>query len=391
MENQLFIPTKIKVGFNNRKDTYTKKLAYIIYYDGKGKLRKETSWEGWRDKAIDPVETENIPHSGFVINKGILRQSDWGNGHNMVRVYDDRGFEFEITTSNLMFILMTTDCLKRGLEGKFVYAWWGTELVLLPTDCDEYRNSMGYSKLQGQKVGVKDLIAGAVYETKKQEKLIYLGRFNWFDTEGSWNWENDKAFRKAKKKFVFVNKDENVVGLPAISSLSRCVSNVPVDNYADLIDKFRGMAESSKIVSLEFGEPKELKLKKSGNTWYKYDYDDLIYFDYDNEAGEYNIYTVGIKNNDHYDMREIVFSISKLGTRFILRDGELITKVRKVLGKGSSYGWGSSRQDRWENESSRTISKEITLQEFTKMKFPALYVTLEDGNKYLLRDKIKLI
>jgi hypothetical protein len=391
MENQLFIPTKIKVGFNNRKDTYTKKLAYIIYYDSKGVLRKEKSWEGWRNKSIDPVETENIPHSGFVINKGILRQSDWGNGHNMVRVYDDRGFEFEITTSNLMFILMTTDCLKRGLEGEFVYAWWGKELILLPTDCDEYCNSMGYSKLQGQKVGVKDLIAGAVYETKKQEKLIYLGRFNWFDTEGSWNWENDKAIRKAKKKFVFVDKDENVVGLPAISSLSRCVSNVPIDNYADLIDKFRGMAESSKIVSLEFGEPKEPELKESGYIWSKYCYDNLIYFDYDNEAGEYNIYTVGIANNSSYDTKEIAFSISKLGTRFILRDGELITKVRKVLEKGSSYGWGSSRQERWGNESSRTISKAITLQEFTKMKFPALYVTLEDGNKYLLRDKIKLI
>lgn len=46
----IFIPKKINVGFQKRDDTYTGKLAYIIYYDETGKLRKETSWNGWRDK-----------------------------------------------------------------------------------------------------------------------------------------------------------------------------------------------------------------------------------------------------------------------------------------------------------------------------------------------------
>ncbi len=50
----IFIPTKIKVGYQERKDTYTKKLAYVIYFDEKGKLRKEASWQSWRDKKIEP-------------------------------------------------------------------------------------------------------------------------------------------------------------------------------------------------------------------------------------------------------------------------------------------------------------------------------------------------
>ena len=33
----IYIPEKIKVGYQNRNDTYTKKLAYVIYYDEKGK------------------------------------------------------------------------------------------------------------------------------------------------------------------------------------------------------------------------------------------------------------------------------------------------------------------------------------------------------------------
>ena len=56
----IYIPNKIKVGYCNRKDTYTGKLAYVIYYDENGKLRKETSWQNWRDKDIDPDDFDHI-------------------------------------------------------------------------------------------------------------------------------------------------------------------------------------------------------------------------------------------------------------------------------------------------------------------------------------------
>ncbi len=65
----MLIPKRIKVGFNARKDTYTQKLAYIIYYDEQGVLRKEGSWESWRDKNIPPGEYDNEPTEGFVLNK----------------------------------------------------------------------------------------------------------------------------------------------------------------------------------------------------------------------------------------------------------------------------------------------------------------------------------
>ena len=33
MKANIFIPKEIKVGFQERDSTYTKKLAYVIYYD----------------------------------------------------------------------------------------------------------------------------------------------------------------------------------------------------------------------------------------------------------------------------------------------------------------------------------------------------------------------
>ncbi len=58
---QLLIPSKIRVGFQNRSGTYTGKLAFVIFYDQKGVLRREPSWQSWRDKTIDPVDFDNNP------------------------------------------------------------------------------------------------------------------------------------------------------------------------------------------------------------------------------------------------------------------------------------------------------------------------------------------
>lgn len=53
MHNTLYIPKKLNVGFQKRDDTYTGLLGYVIYWDDKGKLRKEPSWNSWRHKPGD--------------------------------------------------------------------------------------------------------------------------------------------------------------------------------------------------------------------------------------------------------------------------------------------------------------------------------------------------
>lgn len=69
MKSNIYIPKRLNVGYQNREDTYTGKIAYVIYYDEKGKLRKEVSWNGWRDENIPNTEFDNVPTEGFVLNK----------------------------------------------------------------------------------------------------------------------------------------------------------------------------------------------------------------------------------------------------------------------------------------------------------------------------------
>ena len=173
---KLNVPAKLAVGFNNRTDTYSGKLAYITYFR-KDAIAKETSWQNWRDKNIEPVYTDNIPTEGFVLNKHVGGCKSWWNfRQSYCRIWDPRGFEFEITIPNLLYILETCNCLKgKGLEGKFVYSWDGQDLVLLPVDTEEYRQSVALQQATVE-IKNKDGEVGYAYRSKDDKNLYYLGK-----------------------------------------------------------------------------------------------------------------------------------------------------------------------------------------------------------------------
>jgi len=263
MKSTIFIPKKCKVGFQNRTDTYTGKLGYIIAFDGK-KWRKEPSWEGWRtkfnsyeellqtreklyvdykesmkrslaqykvcyaneqnqvnkqwyfkyvdmtdedflkeyhaetfakfiksnqcyvgnvsdDPKIQPLEFENTPTEGFVLNKKAGghegSSSSWNVRATYCRVYDPRGFEFEISIPNLLYILENANSIKgKGLDGKFIYGWDEKDLVLIPEQSPEYKEMVNYTELQTLKVSAKDLKVGNIYLDSKGDEVVYLDK-----------------------------------------------------------------------------------------------------------------------------------------------------------------------------------------------------------------------
>lgn len=182
MKTAIFIPKKIKVGFNTRTDTYTGKLGYVIYHDGKT-WRKEASWESWRGKYIKPVEYENTPLEGFVLNKKVGGyKSDWNFRQAYTRVYDPRGFEFEITIPNLLYILEHANSIKgKGLEGKFIYGWDGKDLVLLPEEAPEYKEMVEYTEALSLKVKESELKVGGIYLTKLGGNVTFLCKAPYYD------------------------------------------------------------------------------------------------------------------------------------------------------------------------------------------------------------------
>lgn len=261
--SNVFVAPKIRIGFQTREDCFTKKLAYIIYYDTAGKIRKEKSWKSWIDDKIPVEEHENTPMEGFTLNRDVKRYSgDWfSSKRTLIRVHDPRGFEFEVTTENLIAILMHTDCSKRSLIGQFVYAWSGQDLVLLPTNSEEYQAAVNYTAGLAKKVKAKELVNGVEYKTKRDGNVIYMGKFNIYtfaNDSMKYTYATPSGKRTANKCMVFTDDNgETFFTKKSVDFLSEALSTEPVINYAELVDKFNAKIYAHDIVSFEV-EPVEI-------------------------------------------------------------------------------------------------------------------------------------
>jgi hypothetical protein len=354
MINELFIPNKIKVGFQNRNDTYTKKLAYVIYYDQKNVLRKEKSWEAWRDKSIDSIDFDNEPIEGFVLNKGVGGGRSgyrWNVRNEYIRVYDPRDFEFEISVANLLFILRECNCSKgKGLEGKFVYAWDNVTLVLLPTITDDYQQCKQYTELQSKKIISKDLIPGVSYITKKMKNLVYLGRFNYYNFIYN-NYSKNKKSTNSKK-YIFWDGNcflplENLKLLAAINT------ETPPANFAELIQNFYNSIYGSKIVDLFLVDSN----------------DDLMYWFYEESPG---VFVKCSTNWDYGDKSKISFITMR--EKIMLKNNELHFVNCHELVYPPGYA----------GESYSRLYQTRLSQKWIEPTKKQLWARLESGQKYLL-------
>lgn len=260
--NNMFVPKKIKVGYQNRNNTYNGKLAYVIYYDEKNVLRKEKSFLSWIDKKIKTNDFENEPTEGFVLNKKVGGGNySWNNRNEWIRVYDPRGFEFEISISNLLFILEQHDCCRgKGLQGQFVYSWKGSDLILLPVNSLDYKNSIEFTELKNKSINKKDLEVGFIYKMKDTKSFIYLGNMNKNRVPYEF-YERNSHY--GDKTLIFLNTENNEYRfLKDSSKIAQKISEEPVEGYKDLIANYTNSKFFKKIVGLKIKEISDKERKK---------------------------------------------------------------------------------------------------------------------------------
>lgn len=177
----LNIPKNIKVGLKG-------KLGYIIYKREDGKIAKEKSWNDWRNKEQTPLELVNEPTEGFSIERAVGGGGGWSARKAWCRIQDPRGFEFEISFENLIFLL--NYCGYEIIEGKgifksaMVYGWDGFgSLVLTPVNSPDYIHSLEVDATKDY--APKDCKVGEWYQTKcyPTKYYRYCGKYNVI----SWN------------------------------------------------------------------------------------------------------------------------------------------------------------------------------------------------------------
>lgn len=281
MHDKLYIPKTITVGFQKRGDTFTGKLAYVIYTDHTGKLRKEASWNSWRDHKIETITVDNTPQQGFTFNKGVKRDGYWGSGRSVIRVWDPRDFEFEISVDNLIGILMHADVSKRDITEPCVFAWNGTELILLPTNSMEYQESIKHTEKQGKKFSAKDLTAGFTYSLKenRESRVVYLGRFPRYTIDNvtvdgdqsryNYHSRGRRQTLKGNKGHVFIDIATKAILIKDPSKyIDEVVSEEVHPEFASFIDKYYSSAESQPVAGLIITQSAPATLNEDYYSWY---------------------------------------------------------------------------------------------------------------------------
>lgn len=269
--NKMYIPKTIKVGYNERPDTYTKKLAYVTYMDDKGVHRKKNSWDSWRNHKLGCDDFDNEPTSGFVLNKGVggVRHSYGRNARNeYIRIYDPRNFEFEISVENLLFILQECSSIKgKGLEGDFVYSWSGTQLVLLPVSSAEYQECVKHTERQKVKFDKSQIAEGCTYIMKDGTKVVYLGHLHYHNTTP---WSKDNLCT-ISKKHVFANlEDGEFIAESGFKNIAERISSDPIPEYPDIFSKFKDSIYNGAIVSISFKKVSVSAIDDSNNYYNRY-------------------------------------------------------------------------------------------------------------------------
>jgi len=375
MLEKLNIPKRIKVGYQKRNDTYTGMLAYIVYFDSKGVLRKENSWQGWRDKKIEPQEFDNEPTSGFVLNKGVggVRHSwGWNARNEYVRVYDPRNFEFEISVSNLLFILQECSAIKgKGLEGEFVYAWEGTTLVLLPVGCPEYKQSVEHCELQLKKLSAKDIEVGCTYINKDKEEVMYMGRLDWYDKKYTYGYAQTED-TMVQKTHVFVHLDVNKKGKDkywiqsGFTKLATRTSDKPISQYAEEYEALMKTPYVSKPVSLEV-KPAKINMDR-------YWYHDSVCVAAD---GKYYLGSLSETNGCNWNAIPENKKYDIVCQKEGIIDQSGYKETVKSITRPDRYGYGRSYVD----HAILFEKRGMTLDE-VKMLSKDLYIVCENGTKY---------
>ncbi len=236
-----YVPEKLKIGFDIRMDQYVNRLGFINYYKPEGDLRFKKTFDAWIDSRVPTEEYDNIPTEGFVLDKSDPNNSwkSFTTTPDYILVYDPRGFEFEISTQNLLYILNYCE-VKAGklLTGEFVYAWLGQQgnnVQLLPVASPEYKEALDAMNIikNSKNITESDLEIGKIYIHKKDGRLVYLGNFPYgeFSTILSNSGGYNIVYKIKGNAFFFaeISENEKVINTLSYTSKSRLKQLIGVE------------------------------------------------------------------------------------------------------------------------------------------------------------------
>lgn len=176
------------------------------YENGRRKYDWETKTNYIDDSVNEPMVFENMPLSGFVIEKRLNRGGSWYGSQDKWKIEDPRGFQLEISGNNLLQLIKHCMITEGMISGSCVWAREGQNNVLVPVNSDLYKETLENTKRMKAKFSLADLNPGDMVEFATTGELaIFEGRY--YTIEETRHSDNRYAL-SSKKKYVFSRKYE---------------------------------------------------------------------------------------------------------------------------------------------------------------------------------------
>ena len=173
-----YIPEKHYVTWGNFADDMP--LAFMTVYgtDKAAKNRMATA-DSWvtRSNGVLPVKNiwDNEPLTGFTIAK-IARR--WTTSNVLWRVNDPRGFQLEISSGNMSYLIGLCDIVKGVIQEELMWVRDGKDNYLLPTNSEEFKTYKRNSKAKKSNTKISDVTVGDRISLLTGETGIYLGMYS---------------------------------------------------------------------------------------------------------------------------------------------------------------------------------------------------------------------
>lgn len=128
-------------GFNSRTGEATPLAFLTPNGDDKAALKRKGTVDAWRSKTIPPRVLKSTPLIGYKIDSIAYRYSSFGGGMDKWRITDPRGFQLEVTSDNILYLMSCANINNLEIDETCVWVRKGTSsLALLPVSSQLYRD-----------------------------------------------------------------------------------------------------------------------------------------------------------------------------------------------------------------------------------------------------------
>lgn len=233
-------PSDLYVGFRLDQETLTgfmtpagtdssakKRIKSVQDWVRSGRQSYNWQTKEYDDSGVkDPESYKNEPLQNFVIERRLNRGGSWHGSQDKWKIDDPRGFQLEISGSNLQKIIEYCEIKNGVIQQECIWARLGSNNILVPVNSEIYENTLKNTVRISKSVSLKDMMPGDYVVLQNGYEGIFQGCYYTLDNDYKYDRINSipRTFYtlswSLKKKYIFSNNETlSMVASPKISSI----------------------------------------------------------------------------------------------------------------------------------------------------------------------------